>query len=628
MSSLTLLRTRRFAPLFVTQFLGAFNDNVLKNALVVFITFQAVAQSQSAADSAILVNVATGLFVLPFFLFSATAGQLADKYEKAGYIRYVKLAEVGIMVLAAIGFAFGSVYGLIGLLFLMGTQSTFFGPVKYAILPQHLPESELVAGNGLIEMGTFLAILLGTLLGGFLIEAPALGPVAVGGCLILFAVAGWWSSRQIPKAPSFTPDLKLNWNIPQETWRLIQSARENRTVFNAILGISWFWAYGFIFLAQLPAYVKDVLGGDGQVFTLLLATFSFGIGLGAMLCARLSGRLIELGLVPIGAIGLTVFALDLVLASDVQKAATLVGPGTFLADIGNWRVLVDLALIAIFGGLFIVPLYALIQHRSEESERARIVAANNILNAFFMVMAALVTIALLARGLTIPHLLLVVALANAAVAIYIFTLVPEFLMRFIVWMLIHTIYRLRIEGIENLPDEGPVVITSNHVSFVDALVLTAACRRPIRFIMDHRIFKTPILNFVFRTNRCIPIASRKVDPTLVDKAFDDVAAGLEAGDVIGIFPEGKITYDGEFNPFRPGVEQIVERTPVPVVPMALSGLWGSFFSRDGGEAMSRPMRLLRRFRSEVVLRVGEPILPADLNADELQAITEQLRVSR
>nr|MCH9670215.1 MFS transporter [Gammaproteobacteria bacterium] len=454
MSTKHLLREQRFGPLFITQFLGAFNDNVLKSALVIFITFHAATSGASAADSAILVNVATGLFVLPFFLFSATAGQLADKLEKSAYIRRVKLAEIGIMCFAAIGFAVGATYALIGILFLMGIQSAFFGPVKYAILPQHLAEEELVNGNGLIEMGTFLAILIGTLLGGYVIELQPFGPYIVGVVLLALALAGWFASRRIPVAESLAPELPISWNVPTQTWKIIGTARENQTVFNAILGISWFWAFGFIFLAQLPTYAKDVLGGDGQVVTLLLAIFSLGIGVGAMLCTRLSGRLIEIGLVPIGAIGLTVFALDLVWASDVTRTGELIGPGAFLAQSAHWRIVIDLALIAVSGGLFIVPLYALMQHRSEETQRARIVAANNIINALFMVVAAGASIALLARGLTIPQLFAVVALCNAAVAVYIFTLVPEFLMRFIVWVLMHTIYRLEIEGIEHIPDEG------------------------------------------------------------------------------------------------------------------------------------------------------------------------------
>lgn len=620
-SQFGLMRERRFLPFFMTQFLGAFNDNVFKNALVILLTFEAA--QWSWLDAVTLVNLCAGIFILPFFLFSATAGQLADKYEKTRLIRFVKLFEIAIMLLASAGFFMKSLALLLGALFLMGTHSTLFGPVKYAILPQHLKEHELIGGNALVESGTFVAILLGTVGGGVLVGLPqgALGWVSA--TAVGVAAAGYVVSRFIPAAPAAAPALRINWNPLTETWRNFQFTRGNRTVFLSILGISWFWFYGALFLSQFPAYAKDVLGGNEQVVTLLLTVFSIGIGVGSLLCERLSGHKVEIGLVPLGSIGLTLFAADLFFATPAQMSQIGLGAPAFLAQPGTWHVLADLLLIGIFGGLYIVPLYALVQSRSEQHHRSRVIAGNNILNAFFMVLAAGVAIGLLKAGLTIPQLFLVTALLNAGVALYIYKLVPEFLMRFIVWLLVHSIYRLEKNGLDNIPEEGPAVVVCNHVSFVDALVIMAACRRPIRFVMDHNIFRIPVLNFVFREGRAIPIAPAKEDPQLLERAYDEVAKALAAGELVGIFPEGRITDTGELCPFRGGIQRILERTPVPVVPMALRGLWGSFFSRKGGAAMSKPFR--RGLFSKIGLAIAVPVAPPTATPEQLQHIVAELR---
>jgi hypothetical protein len=620
-SQFRLLSQRRFGPFFATQFLGAFNDNVFKNAVVLLVAFQGA--SLTALSSDVVVNLAGALFVLPFFLFSATAGQLADKYDKARLIRFVKLLEIAIMAVGAAGFVLASLPLLLAALFLMGTQSAFFGPVKYAILPQTLDDHEIVGGNALVETGTSLAILAGTILGGVLIAADRGAALWVPAAVLAVAVAGYVAARRVPAAPAPAPDLAINWNPITETWRNLAFTRGNRTVFLSILGVSWFWLYGIVFLSQFPNYARVNLGGSEHVVTLLLTVFSVGIGAGSLLCERMSGHKVELGLVPFGSIGLTVFALDLAFASPGAQAGPGLGVAEFLRAPGSFRVLFDLVMIGLFGGFYIVPLYALIQSRSERSHQSRVIAGNNILNALFMVVGAGAAALLLARGLSIPQLFLVIALMNAAVAVFIYTLVPEFLMRFLAWMLIHTVYRVDQSGLEHVPEEGPAVVVCNHVSFVDAVVIMGVCRRPVRFVMDHRIFKVPVLNFVFRTGRCIPIASRKEDPALMEKAFADVREGLAAGDLIGIFPEGRITDTGDLYPFRPGITRILEETPVPVVPMALRGLWGSFFSRKDGPAMSRPFR--RGAFSRIALAAGAPLAPADATPEALQARVLALR---
>ena len=616
-SQFQLLRQRRFLPFFVTQFLGAFNDNVFKTALITLVSFRA--GQLTTLDGATLATLLPGLFILPYFLFSATSGQIADKFDKAAVARAVKVFEILVMILAAWGFVAHNLPALVAALFLMGLHSTVFGPVKYAYLPQHLAQLEIVGGNGLVEMGTFVAILVGQILGAALISASDSG-VNVAVTVMGLAVLGWLASRAIPPTPASDGQLSINWNPLTETFANLRFARGNRVVWLSLLGISWFWFYGATLLAQFPTFARNVLGGDESVFILLLTVFSLGVGIGSLLCEKLSGGKVEIGLVPFGAIGLTLFGVDLFLAAP--SAAEHGGHWTNVA-IAHWRVLADIALIGLFGGFYIVPLYALIQTRSEKSHQSRIIAANNILNAAFMVVSAGVSVLLFKAGLTIPQLFLATALFNAVVAVYIYTLVPEFLMRFIVWMLIHTVYRLDAKGLDNVPEEGPAVVVCNHVSFVDALVITAACRRPIRFVMDHNIFRTPILSFVFRTNRCIPIAPAKENPALLEKAYEDIATALAEGDLVGIFPEGRITDTGEMYPFKNGIRRIVERTPVCVVPMALRGLWGSFFSRKDGPAMSRPLR--RGLFSRIALVASTPVAPEAATPDNLQRIVTDLR---
>ncbi|SBT05318.1 Phospholipid/glycerol acyltransferase [Candidatus Accumulibacter aalborgensis] len=620
-SQFGLLTSRRFAPFFGTQFLGAFNDNLFKNALVVLLTFQAA--NWTLLTPEVLTNLAAGIFILPFFLFSATAGQLADKYDKARLARLVKLLEIVIMGVALLGFSMHSLAVLLTALFLLGLHSTLFGPVKYAILPQHLHENELVGGNALVEAGTFVAILIGTLAGGLLAGAAG-HPTWVAYAGLVVAVLGYLTSRGIPVAPAPAPELVVSLNPFSETWRNIGFARQNRTVFLSILGISWFWLYGALFLTQFPAYAKNVLGGAETSVTLLLAVFTIGIGLGSLLCERLSAGHVEVGLVPFGSIGLTIFGLDLVFASPaLLPAGAPLSLGSLLAVHETWRVLFDLFALGLFGGFFIVPLYALIQIRSAPEQRARIIAANNILNALFMVCGSLAAAGLLSDGLSIPALFGVAAVCNAAVAIYIYSLVPEFMLRFIAWLLIHSVYRLQQKGVENIPPEGAAVLICNHVSFVDPLVIAAASPRPIRFVMDYRIYRMPVISFVFRHMHAIPIAPAREDAKMMEAAFEEVARALEAGELVAIFPEGKITDTGGLYPFRPGVQRIVGRTPAPVIPMALQGLWGSFFSRKDGPAMTKPLR--RGIFSPIALTVGSAVAPAAATPEHLQAIVAGLR---
>ena len=620
-SQFSLLTQRRFSPFFWTQFLGAFNDNLFKTALMVALTYDAL--SWTTLEPGLLNNLIPGLFILPYVLFSATAGQIADKVEKGRLARFVKLLEVVIMAIAAIGWLTHTLWLLIAAVVGMGVHSTLFGPVKYAYLPQHLKPEELVGGNGVVEMGTFVGILLGEVMGAVLVAHKPWGIELVAGGSLLMALLGLAASWRIPTSPAPAPELDISKNFAAESVRNLRYSAQNRTVFLSMLGNSWFWFYGALVLSQFPVYAKDYLHGDHSVFVLLLTVFSLGIGAGSLLCEKLSGRKVEIGLVPFGSIGLSVFGIDLYFASQAYTNTVTVDAFALLALPGTLRILADLVLIGVFGGFFIVPLFALIQTRCDPKHVSRTIAGMNILNALFMVAAAGVAILLLGQGFTIPQMFLVTALLNALVAIYIFSLVPEFLMRFLAWLLIHTIHRVKTVDVERIPDEGPAVLVCNHVSYVDALVIGAASPRPIRFVMDHRIFKTPFLGWIFRTARAIPIAPAKEDPFLMERAFIDIAEALHQGDLVCIFPEGKLTTTGEMNEFRGGIAKIVERSKVPVIPMALRGLWGSVFTRDPGNLFERSFA--RGWRSKLALAVGVPVPPQEATPEYLH---EQVRVLR
>ncbi len=606
-------------PFFVTQALGAFNDNVFKNGLAAMLVFHS---SQLAGlNTNQIVNLSAMAFILPFFLFSAMFGQFADKYEKSVQIRRIKLFEVFIMLAATLGFWLDSLPLLLGVLFLLGFQSTMFGPIKYGIIPQVLKPSELIGGNALVEMGTFVAILAGTIAGPLLMGMEADWPVWVSGTALVIAVAGYIASRGVPTAPAVAPDLKINWNFIGETVRNINFIRENRIVLNSVLGISWFWFFGATFLVQIPSYSETVLGGDEILMSSLLAMFIIGVSTGSLLCERLSGGQVEIGLVPFGAMGLTLFGVDMYFASPTQMAA-YTGLADFFSMASNWRIVFDLMMIGIFSGFYIVPLYAMVQQHTTPSHRSRVIAGNNILNSLFMVVSAIVAMILLGSiGFTIRDLFLFTAILNLVVAIYIFSIVPEFLMRFLVWLLIHTIYKVKVTGIDNIPESGAAIVAANHVSFVDPLIIGGVIRRPVRFVMHYRIFEMPLLKFIFKTGKAIPIAGRREHPEILEQAYQRMHEVIEEGNILGIFPEGAITTSGEIQTFKPGIEKIVASQPAMVVPMALCNLWGSLFSRRDPLHKRRPYK----FRALIELRIGQPIAAGELTAERLEAAVRELR---
>ena len=617
-SQFALLGKQRFLPFFLTQLLGAFNDNIFKQSLILAILYKLSLDT----DRALLVNLCALLFILPFFLFSALGGQFGEKFAKDALIRVIKLAEIAIMAVGAAGFLCNSLPLMFVALFAMGTHSAIFGPVKYSILPQALREEELVGGNALVEMGTFLAILAGTIGAGMMMSGNAYANW-VAGAIVAVACAGYLASRGIPRARAAMPELKIDWNIFRQSWAILRLGLQQQTpsVSRSLVGNSWFWFLGAIYLTQIPAYAKELLHGDESVVTLILTIFSLGIASGSMLCERLSGGKVEIGLVPFGSLGLTVFGILLWWHSDgfIQAAEA----HSWLAVLGEpqaWWILGDIFGIGLFGGFYIVPLYALIQARTAENERARVIAANNILNALFMVVSAIASMLFLSVAeLSIPQLFLAVSLMNVAVNSYIFKIVPEFSMRFLIWLLTHSMYRVEQRNLQVIPEEGAAVLVCNHVSFVDALLVGGTIRRPIRFVMYYKIYNLPVLNFIFRTAGTVPIAGRSEDLLIYDAAFKKIAEYLRNGELVCIFPEGKLTTDGELSEFKSGIERILEDTPVPVIPLALQGLWGSFFSRDPGKGW------FRRLWSRVTLVAGPPLTPAAADRQTLQAQVAALR---
>ncbi|MBD8637510.1 MULTISPECIES: MFS transporter [unclassified Stenotrophomonas] len=620
-SQFNLLRQRRFLPFFIVQSLGAFNDNVYRQAIIGLLFYLGV----SADERSLYTTLAPAIFILPYFLFSALAGQIADKLEKSRLIVITTTMEIVIMTLAAAGFLTQSMPVLLVALFCTGLQSTLFGPVKYSVLPSVLKPEELTGGNGLVEMGTSMSILTGMIVGGLIFTlAGSHGPVVAATAVIALAVCGNLCARMIPKVDAGDPTLKINWNPLPESLAVLRMAKKQKAVRNAILGVSWFWFVGTVLTSQLPTYAVTNLGGEPTLYIFALALFSVGTGVGSLLCEKLSGRRVEIGLVPLGAFGMTAFLLDLYFARAGEATAEGLSVIQFVQQAGSTRIIIDLLGIGLFTGFFVVPLFALIQSRTPKSEMSRVFAALNIQNSGFIVAAAGVGLAAHAAGITIPQLFLALGVANALVAIYIFTIVPEFLMRFLSWLMVRVLYRLRPHGIEaSVPDEGPALIVCNHVSYLDALILSASIPRPVRFVMYYRIFNIPVMSWIFRTAKTIPIAGAKEDPALMQRAFDEIDAALAEGELVCIFPEGALTRDGNMTAFKSGVEKILKRRPVPVVPMALRGMWSSMWSRR--DSRLGRMRVPRRFRATIDVAAASAVDGATTNADLLEAQVRALR---
>lgn len=584
---MSLLKSRRFLPLFLTQFLGAFNDNLFKNALLMLVTYRMA--DHAPFPPQIMVSLAGGVFILPFFLFSATAGQLADKYDRAKIAQYVKIAEIGFMGLAALGFLVHSIAILMLVLFCMGLHSTFFGPVKYAILPQHLSKEELLGGNAYVEAGTFLSILLGTMLGGVLVMTD-IGDIAISIAILIVAAGGYAASRFIPQAPGPAPQLVVSRDFWRETKAIIAYIQGEPGVYRAILAISWFWLVGATYLTQFPVFAKDYLGGDSSVATLLLTLFSVGIGAGSLLCNRLLKGQVQATYVPLAAIAMAAFGVDLYFAAHhivaPQPVATPDGgtlevyqtAGQFIANPRNWRVVFDLFMIAVSGGLFAVPLYALMQKRADPQYLARVIAGLNIMNALFMVASSLLTALLLALHFSLPQIFLCIALMDVLVAVYIVQLLPDALFRSVARAVLGWAYKVEVKGIENFEKAGSrVLVIANHTSFLDAALIAAYLPVKVTFAVNTYVAKAWWMQPLLKIFDAYP-----VDPTN-PMALKGLVEVVKSGRTGMIFPEGRITVTGSLMKVYEGPGLIADKAKAKILPIRIDGAQFTPFSRLKGK---------------------------------------------
>lgn len=563
-----LLGKQRFLPFFLTQSLGALNDNIYKNALLITIAFSGVDAIRSNAG--ILANVASILFILPFFLFSPIFGQLADKFEKSRSIRLIKISEIIIIVIAILALQTANIYFLMAILFLLGIQSAAFGPIKYSILPQHLDRSELTGGNGLVETGTFLAILLGTLLGGVLIAQSLDYPYALPLVLTAVAVAGFLSSLRIPKSPAPSPNLKINWNPITQIYKTIGYVRQQKSVLQSVIGVSWFWFYGSVLLTQLPNYTRTTLGGDESVTTIVLMAFSIGVGAGSMFCNKLSSGRIEPGLVPIGAFGLSLFTLHLYFGNQNSGLTSTMAAAEFVTELGGLRILFDISMIGFFGGIYVVPLYSIIQNRADPSRLSRIISGSNILDALFIVLSGVFAIGLISLDLTVPEIFLTISIVNILVALYIFKQVPEFIFRLIAWLCTRTWYKLQVQKLENVPKDDGCILYAENSSFNEALVLASCLKRTARFIFVQDNQPSTFLSSLFTLSGAVIVTNQTTHG--IDSAKKAMQNTLEKGNIVCVFNAQHSSRKGEKTAASHALGSYVESLQYPLVPVFISAV--------------------------------------------------------
>lgn len=580
--SLSMITTdRRFWPLFWTQFLGAANDNLFKNALVILITYKNV--ELMGLDAKTIVAMAGAIFILPYVTFSATAGQIADHYDKSSVVKATKFSELIIMIIAAAGFMTESYGLLLFTLFLMGAQSAFFSPVKFGSLPEILEREEITLGNAFIGAGTFVAILIGTILGGIsAANENALSITSLG--IILASIVGIITAFKQKKIGISHERVDIDYTFIKPTIDILKLSFKEKKVFHAIIGISWFWFFGACILSLLPEICKTIFMGDQLVGTLLLATFTVGMGTGAFFCNKLSGKRVEVGMVPFATLGMSLFLMDLFWTTSTWQSpySELVGPSLFFAGPGSYRAIFDLFMVTTFGGMYIIPQQAYLQTRSKPSFLARMIAANNIWNSIFMVLAGVMLMALHAFHVSLPNILALLAIINLFMIPLMYFFYVKYMWRFIAFVASKVFYKLDYDGIENFPNEGPLIVAANHVSFVDWLFIMAVSPRPVHWIIDHVYYNKPILRTMFKHYGLIPIATSRENKKTLTNAFSAIYDNLNEHNCVGIFPEGYVTRDGSVRKFQPGIKKIVDDTQTRVVPIIINGAWGSYFSHAGG----------------------------------------------
>jgi len=612
MSIELLYKIRRFWPLFWTQFSGALNDNFFKNAFVMLITYKSASIAGMTASQ--IVPMAGGIFILPFFLFSATAGQIADKYQKAKIIKITKYTELFVMCLATVGLFLSNFELLLFVLFLMGTQSAFFGPLKYGIIPQLVHDHELVTGNAYIASGTFIAILVGTICGGIFSSFESYQYWVSGG-LILVSLIGIFTSHYVQEVKVFNSEVKVDYTFIKPTWNILRLTMKDKDIFYTVLGISWFWFLGAAILSLVPIFCKEVMHGNTYVGTMFLATFTIGMGVGSILTEKISGKNVEMGVVAIASLVLSIFLIDLhcVGLSFMKEVSgsELLGPAQFFKQSGSIHAFFDLFMISICGGMYIVPQMTYVQEISDEDKLSRTIAGNNIWNALFMVSSAGFLMVISTLG--IPKSILIVAILNIIVSFFQYAYRSLDTVRFLGWILSHLFYNFKVKGKENLPENGPFIILCNHVSFIDWLFIYAAIKPSPQFIIDWAYYYMPLGPFWFKQGGLIPIATKKESKEVLEKAYKALSNNIQNGSVLAVFPEGTITRNGEMNELRPGILKVIKENPVPIIPISLNGLWGSVFSFEGGHVIFKIPKSLRR---KITLTISKPIDPKDLTTKE------------
>lgn len=601
-----------YAGLFWTQFLGAFNDNLLKNALVIIVTYRCI--QLAGMDAKLLVPLAGGIFIFPFFLFSGTAGQIADRYRKSLVITATKVLELFIMTIALLGFTFDNYYLLFSCLFLTGTQSALFGPLKYGVIPELVPQKELLLGNALVSAGTFTAILLGTIAGGTLASVND-GVIYICLGLITISLIGLWQSTKIKSQGAMDESTKVDYSLVIPIWTLLRKLLSRKDLLPIVLAISWFWFAGAASLSAFPHFVKDVMKGDADVATLFLGLFTLGMGFGSIIVEKISKGRAEIGIVPIATLGLSIslFATSYFSTWTPDYQGELMNIPAFLSYPAHWTVILSLLFFSFCGGCFSVPLITLIQQNAPKKELSRFIAASNILNALFMVGSAVFVMVLMKYGT--PTIFVVVGVINLAVSFTLYFIYSEFSVRLWAAFIARVLYRLEIRGRENLPENGPYLLAMNHVSFADWLLVMAIVPKPVHFIIDYRYYYAKGMTFWFKQAKLIPIARRSENVEYLDNAFKQVSEYISKDRVIGIFPEGMITRTGELGRIQPGIQKILRKDPVPTVLLSIEGIWGSLLSFEGGRLFfKRP----KAFRKKVIMTFSEPIAPENYESETVR----------
>lgn len=612
-----LLKEKSFSPFFFTMGFGALNDNLFKSALAILIAY-----NYPKTDADLYIQLSAGLFILPFFLFSGISGQICDQFEKSFLMKKIKTLEILVMSMGFVAFYINNLPLQLLSIFLMGAQSTLFGPVKYSYLPVSQRPNDLLAANSLTSMGTFIFILIGTILGGLLVSKSILGsfgflPIAAS-VLALSIVGRIWASFIPPLVSPKKKNLRLN--PIKETINTIKISKYSPDIFRSIHGISWFWFFGFFFMASLPSFIRDTLKADELTASVFLTIISVGMGLGSVVCNKLSEGELKIGIIPFASIGITISGILFSLTPTVEfmDPTHYFGFITLLNDNLLWFPITSLFFVGFFGGAYIVPLYTLLQTKSPEDTRSQFIACNNIINAIYMVGAAVCSIVMLSLGLKLKEIFFVVSLFNLISGLIFLIRYPSDFYLIFFKFVFKTIYRIKINYESPLPKSGPVILACNHISFIDPLLVTAASNRAPIFVMDQFYFDIKILQWFYKSARAIPIVPKKVCEDGLRRAMEQIEKRLEESELVALFPEAYISKDGDLIPFKKGVSELSKKDPkIQIVPMAISGMWGSWFSRhNNGRAMvGVPKR--RSFRTEIEINVGQPIMASELTTQKL-----------